>query len=73
MAFGGKKGHLGIVDMKNMNLIKEFQVCLQTSKIKPFLRRLDLVVWYEFNCIISTTRLSFVTWIFGVVSIRRFD
>ncbi|GMN33303.1 hypothetical protein TIFTF001_004081 [Ficus carica] len=26
MTFGGKKGHLAIVDMKNMNLVKEFQV-----------------------------------------------
>lgn len=27
MTFGGRKGHLGIVDMKNMDLIKEIQVC----------------------------------------------
>ncbi|XP_024028858.1 probable U3 small nucleolar RNA-associated protein 7 [Morus notabilis] len=26
MTFGGRKGHLGIVDMKNMDLIKEIQV-----------------------------------------------
>ncbi|KAK4276578.1 hypothetical protein QN277_014710 [Acacia crassicarpa] len=26
MALGGRKGHLGIVDLMNMNLIKEFQV-----------------------------------------------
>lgn len=27
MAVGGRKGHLGIVDMMKMSLIKEFQVC----------------------------------------------
>lgn len=26
MAVAGKKGHLAIIDMKNMNLIKELQV-----------------------------------------------
>lgn len=27
MAVAGRKGHLGVLDVKDMSLIKEFQVC----------------------------------------------
>ena len=34
MAAAGRKGHLAIVDMKTLNLIKEIQVCTAPVKIK---------------------------------------
>jgi U3 small nucleolar RNA-associated protein 7 len=33
MAVAGRKGHLAIVDMKNLEVRKEFQVCPGTSKL----------------------------------------
>ena len=36
MTVGGHKGHLAIVDMKQMSLIKEFQVFLGTEKCHLF-------------------------------------
>lgn len=37
MAAAGRKGHLAVVDMKNMNLIKEIQVCSDPSKLNCLL------------------------------------
>lgn len=34
MAAAGRKGHLAIVDMKTLNLIKEIQVITAPAKIK---------------------------------------
>ena len=40
MAAAGRKGHLAVVDMKNMSLIKEMQVCPGVARlIWPLLRR----------------------------------
>jgi hypothetical protein len=33
MAAAGRKGHLAVVDMKNMSLIKEMQVCPGVAKL----------------------------------------
>lgn len=39
MAVAGRKGHLAVVDMKNLEVRKEFQVCPATSKLRwPFRR-----------------------------------
>lgn len=37
MAVAGRKGHLAVVDMKNFEVRKEFQVCHGPSKLRvPF-------------------------------------
>jgi U3 small nucleolar RNA-associated protein 7 len=33
MAAAGRKGHLAVVDMKNMSLIKEMQVCPGVARL----------------------------------------
>jgi hypothetical protein len=36
MALGGRKGHLAIVDMMNLSLIRDFQVCLIFTELALF-------------------------------------
>lgn len=67
MAVGGRKGHLAIVDMMNLSLIRELQVYLINVDL-PF-------VWfyYMFNFIFFTgdTRHAFFRWDHIVLLIFR--